>query len=99
MTFQLRPAARPLFHRHAGNPIITAGQLPYAANAVFNPGAALVDGETSSWCGSRTCAGISHLQVARSANGIDGWRFDPEPLMSPDPDAIPRRSGAARIPA
>ena len=27
--------------------------------------------------------GISHLSVARSANGVDGWTIDPEPLLAP----------------
>ena len=89
MTFELRPAAQPLFHRHAGNPIITAGQLPYAANAVFNPGASLVDGETILLLRVEDLRGISHLQVARSSNGIDGWQLDPAPLLSPDPSRHP----------
>ena len=50
--------AAALFERHAANPILTVGQLPYHANSVFNPGAARVGGETlSCWCGSRTCGG------------------------------------------
>jgi predicted GH43/DUF377 family glycosyl hydrolase len=85
MAFQLRPPSEPLFHRHPGNPIITAGQLPYAANAVFNPGAAQVDGETVLLLRVEDRRGISHLQVARSSDGIDGWAFDPEPLMTPEP--------------
>ena len=28
--------------------------------------------------------GISHLTVARSANGIDGWVIDPQPLLAPE---------------
>ena len=28
--------------------------------------------------------GISHLTVARSANGVDGWVVDPEPLLAPE---------------
>ena len=34
--------AAALFERHAANPILTVGQLPYHANSVFNPGAARV---------------------------------------------------------
>lgn len=89
MTFRLQPAAAPLFTRHKGNPIITAGQLPYAANAVFNPGAAVVDGETILLVRVEDRRGISHLQVARSADGVSDWAFDPGPLMSPDPDRHP----------
>ena len=29
--------------------------------------------------------GISHLAVARSANGVDGWTIAPEPLLAPLP--------------
>ena len=36
----------PLFIRSPANPILTAADVPYPANAVFNPGAARVDGET-----------------------------------------------------
>jgi predicted GH43/DUF377 family glycosyl hydrolase len=35
-----------LFERHALNPILTVAHVPYAANAVFNSAAAVVDGET-----------------------------------------------------
>jgi predicted GH43/DUF377 family glycosyl hydrolase len=35
-----------LFSRYPANPIITSAHLPYAANSVFNPGAALCNGET-----------------------------------------------------
>ena len=29
-------------------------------------------------------SGISHLTVARSANGVDGWSVDAEPLLAPE---------------
>jgi len=89
MTFHLRPASKPLFERHQHNPIITAADLPYASNAVFNPGAALLDDETVLLVRVEDLRGISHLQVARSKNGVDAWRFDPEPLLSPDPERHP----------
>ena len=37
--------AAEIFVRHPANPILTAEDWPYRVNAVFNPGAALVDGE------------------------------------------------------
>jgi len=64
MAFQLRPASEPLFQRAPGNPIITAAQLPYAANAVFNPGAALVDGETILLLRVEDLRGISRTRPA-----------------------------------
>jgi predicted GH43/DUF377 family glycosyl hydrolase len=78
-----------IFTRHPANPIITADLLPYRANSVFNPGAGSVDGETLLLARVEDLRGISHLQVARSADGATDWRFDPAPLISPEPDAHP----------
>lgn len=74
-----------LFTRHPANPVLTAGQWPYPINSVFNPGAALVDGETVLLCRVEDRRGMSHLTVARSADGFGGWRIDPEPLIAGDP--------------
>jgi predicted GH43/DUF377 family glycosyl hydrolase len=74
---------RELFERHPRNPILTAADWPYAANAVFNPAAAIVDGETVVLARVEDLRGLSHLSVARSANGVDGWTVDPEPLLAP----------------
>jgi predicted GH43/DUF377 family glycosyl hydrolase len=30
--------------------------------------------------------GLSHLRVARSRNGVDGWRWDAHPLLYPNQD-------------
>jgi len=73
-----------LFHRHAGNPILTAEDWPYPVNAVFNPAAAAIDGETVLLARVEDRRGISHLAVARSANGMDGWTVDAAPLLTPD---------------
>jgi beta-1,4-mannooligosaccharide/beta-1,4-mannosyl-N-acetylglucosamine phosphorylase len=73
-----------LFRRHAGNPILTADDWPYPVNAVFNPAAARLDGTTVLLARVEDRRGISHLSVARSANGVDGWTIDPEPLLAPD---------------
>jgi predicted GH43/DUF377 family glycosyl hydrolase len=73
-----------LFHRHAGNPILTAEDWPYPVNAVFNPAAAAIDGTTVLLARVEDRRGISHLAVARSANGMDGWRVDAAPLLAPD---------------
>ena len=72
-----------LFERHPSNPILTAAEWPYPVNAVFNPAAALVGGETLLLARVEDMRGISHLSVARSANGVDGWSIDPEPLLAP----------------
>ena len=67
------------------NPILTAADWPYRVNAVFNPAAALVDGETVLLARVEDRTGISHLTVARSSNGVDGWTIDSEPLLAPEP--------------
>jgi predicted GH43/DUF377 family glycosyl hydrolase len=72
-----------LFKRHAQNPILSAADWPYAANAVFNPAAAVVGGETVVLARVEDLRGISHLTVARSANGVDRWTVAPEPLLAP----------------
>jgi predicted GH43/DUF377 family glycosyl hydrolase len=80
---------RGIFDRYAGNPIIKARDLPYRANTVFNPAAAIVDGETLLLLRVEDMRGLSHLTVARSKDGIGDWRFDPTPTMVPEPDGWP----------
>ena len=86
-------SARELFKRHPGNPILTAEDWPYPVNAVFNPAAAMVDGETVLLARVEGLTGISHLTVARSANGVDGWAIDGEPLLAPEPDVVSEQWG------
>ena len=76
-------SARELFDRHPANPILSAEDWPYPVNAVFNPAAAQLDGATVVVARVEDLRGISHLAVARSANGIDDWTVDPEPLLAP----------------
>ena len=76
---------RELFVRHPANPILTADDWPYPVNVVFNPAAAQLEGETIVLVRVEDLTGISHLSVARSANGIDEWTIDPEPLLAPTP--------------
>jgi predicted GH43/DUF377 family glycosyl hydrolase len=78
-----------LFRRHPGNPILTANSIPYTVNTVFNPGAALMDGETLLLVRVEDRRGISHLTVAQSADGVSGWRVRPEPALLPDPAGHP----------
>jgi len=79
-----------LFHRNRRNPILTADDWPYRAHTVFNPGAALLpDGTTLLLCRVEDRRGHSHLCAARSANGIDGWKIDPQPTMFADPENYP----------
>ena len=74
---------RELFQRHPDNPILTAAEWPLPVNAVFNPAAVEIDGETVLLARVEARTGISHLTVARSANGVDDWRVDQLPLLEP----------------
>ena len=82
-------SGRDLFQRSSANPIITVDQLPYRANSVFNPGAGRVGENTVLLIRVEDLRGISHLLVARSRDGVSDWRFDPAPLITPDPDLHP----------
>jgi predicted GH43/DUF377 family glycosyl hydrolase len=74
---------RELFARHPSNPLLTADDWPTPINVVFNPAAAEVDGETVLLARVEALTGISELTVARSSNGVDGWRIASEPLLAP----------------
>lgn len=74
-----------LFVRHESNPVLTADHWPIPVNSVFNPGATVFEDSTIVLARVEDRCGLSHLWVARSANGIDGWVVDPEPLLSPNP--------------
>ena len=79
-----------LFHRHRGNPILSAADWPYPAHTVFNPGATrLRDGTTLLLCRVEDRRGFSHLCAARSANGVDGWAVDAAPTLPADPKHYP----------
>jgi predicted GH43/DUF377 family glycosyl hydrolase len=78
-----------LLSRHAANPIITAADLPYSANSVFNPAATIRDGETTLLMRVEDRRGLSHLTVARSPDGMAGWRIDAAPTFVGEPDTHP----------
>ncbi len=81
----MRKQHEELFQRHVRNPILTVDDWPYPINTVFNPGVALMpDGTTLLLCRVEDHSGLSHLCVARSANGIDGWEIDERPTLAPD---------------
>jgi beta-1,2-mannobiose phosphorylase / 1,2-beta-oligomannan phosphorylase len=79
-------AGKELFERHPSNPILSPSDWPTAVNAVFNPAAAVVDGQTVLLVRVEDRRGISYLHVARSPDGIGDWVIDPEPLLTPQPD-------------
>lgn len=78
-----------LFRRSPRNPILTAADLPYLANTIFNPGAAQVGDETVLLTRVEDLRGISQLHVARSQDGETDWRFDADVLMRSDAERHP----------
>lgn len=72
-----------IFVRHPANPILGTAQMPPGCSSVFNAGATLVDGQTLLLVRAEDRRGMSSLWVARSADGVTGWRVDKRPLLSP----------------
>lgn len=81
-----RPGEQRIFHRAVTNPLLTAQDWPYPVNAVFNPAATTHEGQTILVCRVEDFRGRSHLSVARSKDGLNGWVIDPEPLVHPADD-------------
>ncbi len=84
-----RPDEVQVLKRSDANPILTAADVPYPANSVFNPGAARVGEETILLLRVEDLRGISQLHVARSPDGVSGWVFDAEPLLRSDSERYP----------
>ena len=79
-----------LLQRQPSNPILSSKDWPYPINSVFNAGATLLpDGSTLLLCRVEDRRGLSHLCSARSVNGVDNWKIDPEPTLMPDPIEYP----------
>jgi predicted GH43/DUF377 family glycosyl hydrolase len=79
-----------LFTRYSGNPLLSREHWPYPINSVLNAGAVLLaDGDTLLLCRVEDRSGLSHLCAARSANGIDQWRIDPQPTLLANPQEYP----------
>jgi predicted GH43/DUF377 family glycosyl hydrolase len=81
---------REVFHRYERNPLLTVNDWPYPANSIFNAGATqLASGETLLLVRVEDRRGISHLTVARSADGLTDWHIDAQPTFLPDPEHYP----------
>jgi beta-1,4-mannooligosaccharide/beta-1,4-mannosyl-N-acetylglucosamine phosphorylase len=76
--------AHALFVRQGYAPLLTPADLPCPANAVMNPGVALVDDEVVLLLRIEDRQGISQIRVARSHNGVDSWRIATRPILEPD---------------
>jgi len=85
--------AHNLFKRYKDNPILTPDNWPYAANAVFNPGAAKIGAQTLLLVRVEDLRGFSHLTVARSADGFTKWKIDPRPTLEADQGSREERWG------
>ena len=70
-----------LFHRYESNPILTPGEWPYVVNAVFNPGAVQVGGETLLLVRVGDMRGFSHFTCVRSRDGKTNWNVDSIPTV------------------
>lgn len=70
-----------LFVRCERNPLITAEDMPYQANTVFNTGAADLGDEVLLLLRVESCSGRSHLIAARSRDGVTGWEVDDRALL------------------
>jgi predicted GH43/DUF377 family glycosyl hydrolase len=73
-----------LFTRHHANPILTPADWPYEINSVFNAGVTMLDGETLLLARVEDRAGVSHLAVATSADGVGDWQIDRKRALMPD---------------
>ncbi len=85
--------AHELFTRYEGNPILTPDEWPYPVNAVMNPAAIKLNGETLLMIRVEDMRGFSHLTVARSVDGFTDWRIDPQPTLRADQDSREERWG------
>ena len=70
-----------IFNRSEKNPIMTPIDMPFPAEAVLNPGAAEKDGQVILLLRVEDTSGYSSIHVARSANGVDGWKVETKPLL------------------
>jgi predicted GH43/DUF377 family glycosyl hydrolase len=76
--------------RFPDNPVLTADDVNQIwqdpglqVTTVHNAGIALHDGDTVMLFRSHLRCGMSVLGIARSSNGVDGWRVEPRPAMVP----------------
>jgi predicted GH43/DUF377 family glycosyl hydrolase len=75
-----------VFTRSELNPILTADDLPFEANVVFNPGAArLRDGRVGLLTRVEDRCGLSSLHLAASTDGVTNWTVEKAALLAPQP--------------
>ena len=72
---------QPIFQRSEKNPILSAKDMPFPAQAVFNPGVAEQDGKVVLLLRVENVSGYSSIHVARSEDGETDWAIDEKPLL------------------
>ncbi len=77
----MKAIMKQVFHRAKENPIVTTHDLPFPAAAVLNPGATEQGDEVVLLLRVEDRVGCSSIYVARSKNGVTGWRINPDPLL------------------
>jgi predicted GH43/DUF377 family glycosyl hydrolase len=82
-----------LFQRYEGNPILKASDFPKMVNAVFNPAAVAIGGDTLLFVRVEPRSGLSHLAVATSRDGRTGWHVDPSRSLHPLQDTFAEHWG------
>jgi predicted GH43/DUF377 family glycosyl hydrolase len=75
-----------LFVKNPNNPLISAKNLPYQANAVFNAAAADLGDEVALLLRVESSSGRSHLIAARSKDGVRNWSVEETALLHPAQD-------------
>ena len=76
-----------------GEPDSHRGEWPYTVNAVLNPGVTRFGGETLLLVRVEDRTGLSHLCVARSADGLTNWIVEPDRRLLPEVESQPERFG------
>ena len=89
-----RQRAKDLLHRWEGNPILTADDVPFPCNTVFNAAPAKMGGEYLLLLRVEGMEGYSVFALARSDDGFH-FEVDPEPVMTPAGEE-PFRSAEAK---
>ena len=76
----------PVLDRHPTNPLLLPKDAPIPCKSICNPAAVEFAGDVLLLARIIDAQDHSQLWVARSRNGVDDWRFDPKPLLSPMPE-------------
>lgn len=87
------PDGTELIKRFAGNPILRPESFSHGVNAVFNPGAAVVDGQTLLLLRAEDRTGHSFFAVATSHDGLTDWKVDQARGLRPQRDSFAEQGG------